>query len=164
MRQRCLNKKGVAWENYGGRGITVCDEWINNYDNFFQDMGECPQGMTLERIDHNGNYEKSNCKWASMKEQQNNKRNNVVIEFNGVSKTLTGWANRLSIGVDTLWRRINVYKFPIDKALTAGSLAKKWEHGTRYGYENGCKCLECKAAHAKRFRDIRAKKKLKQIS
>lgn len=73
MKQRCQNKNCNKYPSYGGRGITVCQEW-DDFENFIKDMGECPTGFTLERIDNNGNYEKANCKWASRSDQQVNKR------------------------------------------------------------------------------------------
>jgi hypothetical protein len=74
MRDRCNNPRNNRYHDYGGRGINVCDEW-GRFDNFLRDMGERPQGYTLDRIDVNGNYEPSNCKWSTPKEQYYNKRN-----------------------------------------------------------------------------------------
>lgn len=91
MKRRCLSKTATQYGHYGGRGIAVCDRWLS-FGNFLFDMGDKPNGMTLERNDTNGNYEPSNCRWATRKEQCNNRRNNVVATFNGKTQTITAWA------------------------------------------------------------------------
>lgn len=80
MRGRCENRNDTNWKNYGGRGITVRKEW-NNFENFLRDMGNRPKkGMSLDRIDNNGNYCKENCRWATRKQQHANMRRNIVYK------------------------------------------------------------------------------------
>ena len=82
MKERCLNPKHKKYEYYGGRGITVCERWLgkNGWKNFLEDMGKRPEGMTIDRIDTNGNYEPSNCKWSTMKQQNRNQRSTKLTE------------------------------------------------------------------------------------
>ncbi len=92
MKSRCFNDKYSHYSYYGGRGITVCDRWANSFDLFLADMGVRPDGMTLDRIDPDGNYCAENCRWASRESQVDNRRNAVFFEMNGASKTLKEWA------------------------------------------------------------------------
>ena len=97
MKKRCYYKKSVAYHNYGGRGIAICDEWLNDYyafESWALNNGYA-DGLTIERIDNNGNYSPENCKWATRSEQCNNKRNNVLITYLGKTQTLTQWAIEL---------------------------------------------------------------------
>jgi len=84
IRKRCYNKNTPQYKNWGGRGITVCDRWLNSFDNFLVDMGEPPsKEYSIDRINNNGNYCKDNCHWATILEQANNKRSNHVITYKG---------------------------------------------------------------------------------
>ena len=99
MKERCLNKKHKSYHNYGGRGIRVCDRWIVSFENFLSDMGERPSSKhSLDRFpNNNGDYEPSNCRWATMLEQSINRRTNTYIEYNGNRFTHSKWANILKI-------------------------------------------------------------------
>ena len=157
MRGRCLNPKNPSWPNYGGRGISVCDRW-SDYDLFVSDMGECPDGLTLERIDVDGNYEPNNCKWVTVREQLNNQRRNRLITCNGKTQTLSYWAEERGISQDALHKRLK--RMPVERALTSGKLKDVWEHGTRSGYDtHKCRCDQCRSSHNKRMRNMRAKRR-----
>jgi hypothetical protein len=93
MKERCYNKKNNTYKNYGGRGIKICDRWLESYDNFLKDMGEKPINKSIERIDNNGNYEPSNCRWATVKEQANNRRNTLLYTYKNKSKSLSYWSD-----------------------------------------------------------------------
>lgn len=157
MRSRCCDPAHAAWANYGGRGIAVCREWQEDYDAFVRDMGECPDGHTLDRIDCDGNYEPENCRWADWKCQANNKRTNHYLTHDGQTLTIAEWADRLGVARSTLSRRVNIYRMTPEQALT-GSPMRARRCGTRQGYEKGCRCDECRAAHAARHRMLRAKR------
>jgi hypothetical protein len=117
MRQRCNNQKDVSYSNYGKRGIKVCDYWNNSFENFLNDMGKKPSpNHTLDRIDVDGNYTKANCRWADKKTQGNNRRSNIIIEYNGIKQTLTQWANMLNVNPLTMVSR-NRANWPIEKML-----------------------------------------------
>jgi len=125
MIARCFNPKTKNYHNYGGRGITVCDRWKESIANFIFDMGiPDNKSLTLERINVNGNYEPSNCKWASMKDQQRNKRNNNVIEFNGESLCMSEWCEKLGLNKSTLNNRLTVRGWSIEKSLTTPARKK----------------------------------------
>lgn len=94
MRARCLNPKNKGYPDYGGRGITICDRW-DSFQTFYEDMGDCPPGCSIERVDNNQGYSPDNCCWADQVTQGNNKRNNVIITYRGQQMTL-GQAVRLA--------------------------------------------------------------------
>lgn len=94
MIERCYSPNDISYKNYGAIKISVDERWLNNFDNFISDMGMKPSvGHSLDRIDSKGNYSKENCRWATRTEQNRNKKNNVVIVYNGTSMLLIEWAN-----------------------------------------------------------------------
>lgn len=105
MNMRCKNPNYPGYSYYGGRGIGICDEW-SDFNSFVADMGERPAGASLERVDVNGNYNKGNCKWASAKEQANNRRNTARVEYNGATYTVLELAQILKINHYTIRNRI----------------------------------------------------------
>lgn len=118
MMKRCYDKKCPVYKWYGGRGISISEEW-KNPANFVKDM--LPTygiGLQIDRTDNNGNYEKGNCRWVTASENMRNRRTNRLITFRGETKTLTEWSEITGIKVGTIWARLNVFKHPIEKALT----------------------------------------------
>lgn len=107
IKSRCLNEKVPEFGHYGGRGITICERWIDSFENFLADMGKRPAGRySIDRIDVDGNYEPSNCRWANAQEQQNNKRNNRKIAINGSIKNMAQWADENGLRHETVFKRI----------------------------------------------------------
>lgn len=104
MRSRCTNKKSKDWPQYGGRGISICRRW-NTFENFLSDMGQRPKGLSLDRIDVNGNYEPDNCRWATNTRQQRNRRCTRFIEHCGKRQSINDWAVETGIAVPTLRAR-----------------------------------------------------------
>lgn len=121
MIQRTSNPGHPSYRHYGGRGITVCSRWRDSFEAFAADMGPTfRDGLTLDRIDVNGNYEPSNCRWATRFEQQRNKRNNHVVTWRGRTMVLVEWAELLGLRYDTLRMRLREYGWPIERAFTVG--------------------------------------------
>lgn len=116
MIQRCTNPKYTYYAHYGGRGIKVCERW-RDFRNFLADMGERPEGMTLDRIDNDSNYEPSNCRWATKKEQALNRRV-TTCEINGKTKPIRDWLKVFNLNRSTFDQRFYVYKWSIEKSLT----------------------------------------------
>lgn len=106
IKSRCYNKNRKEFYRYGGRGISVCKRWLDSFDNFLADMGKRPSpNHSIERLNNNGNYEPSNCKWATMSEQQRNKRNKHLIEIDGITKHLCDWAKESGLNPSTILLR-----------------------------------------------------------
>ena len=116
MRARCNNPTHKAWRNYGGRGITVCPEW-DDFAVFIKDMGERPDGLTLERIDNNQGYSPDNCKWATRKEQLSNTRTNHNLTFEGRTQPIVQWQRELGFKKTLINNRIK-RGWSVERALT----------------------------------------------
>ena len=124
IKERCYKSNNKAYKNYGGRGITICEEWKNDFKAFHDwafangydenaEYGKC----TIDRINSNGNYEPNNCRWIDIKEQARNKRNNALFTYNNETYCIAEWAEKFKIRYNTLWARLNIYKWDIKKAL-----------------------------------------------
>ena len=107
MRQRCNDSNASNYKNYGGRGIKVYQRW-RSFENFLEDMGERPPGLTLDRIDNNGDYCKENCKWSTRKEQMRNFRNNRLITINGIAKCLAEHCEDRKLNYKTIHNRLQL--------------------------------------------------------
>ena len=117
--QRCTNPNNKAWHHYGGRGIRVCDRWRNSIDAFLEDMGRRPgPEYSIDRIDNDGNYEPGNCRWATKKVQQRNKRDNRLITCRGRTQCLGAWAEEAGIRWHTLRERLR-RGWTVERAITA---------------------------------------------
>lgn len=130
IKDRCLNPRYKKFENYGGRGITICKGWKEDFKNFIVDMGKKPgEGYSVERNDNNGNYScghceeciengwVANCRWATRKEQNKNKRSNVYLEFCGKTKTICEWGKEFNLSHSAIRKRLNA-GLTIEQALT----------------------------------------------
>ena len=117
MIDRCQNKSSKVWDRYGGRGIKVCERWRKSFDAFVEDMGVPEPKMTLERIDNNKGYSPENCRWATMQEQQRNRRDTVWLTFNGKTKCLADWAQTLSVSPQAIGYRLRS-GYSVEEALS----------------------------------------------
>lgn len=116
---RCTNPRSKDFPRWGGRGITVCDEWRSSFLNFYRDMGPRPSpSHSIDRIDNDGAYEPGNCRWATQAEQQRNRRNNRWYTHEGETLTLAGWSERLGIPYFTLRTRLDQLGWTVDRALS----------------------------------------------
>ncbi len=106
MCARCVDPSATSYPRYGARGIKVCPRWKSSFENFLEDMGEKPLGLTLERINSNGDYEPSNCRWATVAEQRRNCRNTINLTFNRETLCLADWATRLGVNYGALYLRL----------------------------------------------------------
>jgi hypothetical protein len=115
MASRCNNPNHSAYRDYGGRGIKICERW-KKFENFYEDMGDKPPGMTIDRIDNDGDYSPSNCRWVTSKEQSRNKRSNVWVTFNGKTMTVADWARETGLRAEKIRYRLKA-GWPTEKVL-----------------------------------------------
>lgn len=126
MKQRCLNKDSKDYPSYGGSGITICQSWIDSFEQFYIDMGERPKGCSIDRIDTTKGYSKENCRWSSRSEQQRNKLESFVYEIDGVVyQTLQEAADHFSVKKQTIKKWVDGW---FDKRIN-----KQWSP------KNGCR-------------------------
>ena len=134
MKSRCYNHNNKGYKHYGGRNIIVCDEWLDKekgFENFYKwaNNNGYEENLTLDRINVDGNYEPSNCRWANVYEQMNNRTNTIKLEYKGITKTLTQWAREYNLEISTLRSRI-ARGWSIEKALN---------EKTHLNYKGKCK-------------------------
>ena len=127
MKNRCYCDSWEDYGNYGGRGIVVCPEWRDNFEAFrdWALVNGYQDNLTLDRVNVNGNYEPSNCRWATRKQQANNTRRSLYLEYNGEVKTAKEWADALGLNYNTLYSRITTKGWSIEKALTTPPVSKR---------------------------------------
>ena len=121
MIQRCRNPNSKDYKNYGGRGIKVCERW-HEFEGFYEDMGDKPDGMSLDRIDNDGDYRPSNCRWATAKTQCRNRRGNRMLTYDGQTKCASAWAEVVGTTPSALHMRL-VRGWSVERALTTPSRA-----------------------------------------
>lgn len=128
MIQRCTNPRNKSYADYGGRGITVCAEWMK-FEGFIADMGDKPRGMMIDRIDNSRGYFKGNCRWATRMVQNNNRRNSLKYTHDGHTRSLTEWAAVTGIDRETIWARLHNRGWSVQRALTTPLLRQPRNHG-----------------------------------
>lgn len=179
MIQRCCNFRDGAYKHYGGRGIRVCKRW-RNFHRFRLDMGPRPFGMTIERKNNNGDYTPKNCRWATNKEQQRNKRNNRRMTFGGRTMTQAEWSEVTGINVVALnhrrragWSVEEMLTIAVDKKA---SMARYWRRQAALRthckrgheltdnniYKRGVSSKDCRKCAL--FRAIRFREKQREVT
>jgi hypothetical protein len=118
MMQRCYNPANAAYASYGGRGIAVCDRWHDPVAFIADNEALALPGLSLDREGNDGDYSRENCRWATSIEQSRNRRSNVTLSFGGRTMTLFEWAAEIGIAPRTLWARIQVRGWDVERALT----------------------------------------------
>ena len=129
MRLRCYDEKNIAYHRYGGRGITICDEWKNDVKAFYDwaTANGYKDSLTIDRIDNDGNYCPENCRWATVKEQASNRRSNILVTHNGKTQTMKEWAHEVGTPYKVVWARMQKLGWSAERALTEPVKKGKWK-------------------------------------
>lgn len=119
MKRRCYDERIEKYKNYGARGIKVCDEWLNDFESFYNwsHANGYNDTLTIDRIDNNGNYEPNNCRWVDQYTQQNNRTNNIQVEYQGKTQNISQWSKELNISYGKLYNRIVKKNMTIENIL-----------------------------------------------
>ena len=143
MKRRCYCKSCIAYERYGGRGITVCREWNDDFQKFYDwsvkngyDENAGHGISTLDRIDNNKNYSPDNCRWVNMEAQSNNRRDNILLEFDGDVGTISYWSKKTGINRNTIYLRYKRHN-SIERILYKGKLQKESDNERNGAKRNG---------------------------
>ena len=128
MKRRCNNINDKDYKNYRGRNIKICNEWLIDYSNFYNwaMQNGYQSDLTIDRINNNGNYERSNCRWVTKSQQCNNRTNNIFISFNGETLTIAQWAKKLKISISRLHYRYTRHKEDLSRVIYIGNGRKKF--------------------------------------
>lgn len=125
MRSRCENPNSDAYADYGGRGITVCERWLS-FENFYSDMGDRPDGFSIDRIDNSKGYSPDNCRWADRKTQARNKRGLRMITAFGKTMPMCEWSDKSGIKLSTIWARLKK-GMPPEEAVSKPLVKTRWK-------------------------------------
>ncbi len=124
MRSRCNNPNSTGWKRYGKRGIKVCERWNHSFVNFLSDMGPCPEGQEIDRNDNDGDYEPSNCKWSTRKEQMGHTSRSRSVTIAGITKTLSVWCEEHDVSMSNLRHRLK-FNWPEHELLQPPNRKRK---------------------------------------
>lgn len=137
MMQRCYDKTQKGYPRYGGNGIGVCERWRESFENFFEDMGECPSPKySIDRIDNNKGYSPDNCRWATINQQARNTRKAVLIKYHGEERPLADVADEIGMYYGTLYYRIFSYGWTVERAINT-PIKTSCHRKTKYQRKNG---------------------------
>lgn len=118
IKKRCLNRNCHTYKEYGGRSIMICDRWLISFEYFLADMGHAPSELhSIDRIDNNGNYAPSNCRWVTRREQNNNTRKNRIFPYEGNNYTLSNLCDKLGLKYQLIYDRVTKLKWRIEDAI-----------------------------------------------